>query len=103
MHNCTQLYMPHDLKMQEAKHIRFIDSDDEDSHMREVVNPSTEPAQLQSNTEAPPSVPLNIVSSITTDYDTNDKCYVLQLVHIPTSALVAATLSNRRIKLFSIR
>ena len=37
------------------------------------------------------------------DFDQQDRCYVLDLVSQPSQGLVAARLSNKRIKLFSLR
>jgi len=85
--------------MQEAKHILFIDSDDEDQLIEGNVHPNLLPEPV---TSIEPSS-LELVSSISTDFDSKDQCYVLQVVHIPAAALVAATLSNRRVKLFSLK
>lgn len=43
------------------------------------------------------------VSSVRTDFDQQDQCYVLDLVHSPAAGVVAASLSNRRVKLYKFR
>ena len=86
--------------MENSQHIRFVGSDDEDQPMHgDLAAPSAAvPAAAVG-----PTVSMNCIATINTDYDTKDQCYVLQLVHIPAAALVAATLSNRRVKLFALR
>ena len=43
------------------------------------------------------------VASLRTDFDRNDQCYVLDLVHCPATGTVAAPLSNRLVKLYKFR
>ena len=42
------------------------------------------------------------LASVRTDFD-KDQCYVFELAHCPATGLVAAALSNRRIKLFNFK
>ena len=43
------------------------------------------------------------ITSVRTDFDQKDQCYVFELAHSPGAGIVAAALSNRRIKLFNFR
>jgi phosphoribosyl-AMP cyclohydrolase len=45
----------------------------------------------------------NLVSSVSTDYDNLDRCYVLHLSYSQPAALLAAALSTRAVKLYSLR
>ncbi|KAL4532576.1 hypothetical protein Ndes2437B_g02972 [Nannochloris sp. 'desiccata'] len=89
--------------MQLAQHTRFVDSDDEDiskSGMQLETAPAGSPYQLS----LAPSTRSNfsLLSTISTDYDQKDQCYVLHLAHSPATGMVAAALSNRQIKLFNL-
>ena len=43
------------------------------------------------------------ISSVRTDFDQKDQCYVFELAHSSGAGIVAAALSNRRIKLFNFK
>lgn len=45
----------------------------------------------------------NLVSSVSTDYDNLDRCYVLHLSYSQPASLLAAALSTRAVKLYSLR
>lgn len=78
-----------------ARHTRFVEADDEDLEQGAAPSvptpgPSVDPT------------PFTLISTISTDYDTQYQCYVLHLAHAPPGTLAAA-LSNRQIKLYSLR
>lgn len=109
-----------------GQHIRF-DSDDEDlvdaggpsgsraaSHGfastseagAAYIPPPTAPRQHLAGgagAAAPAGAAFQCVSAIRTDFDQQDQCYVLDLVHSPAAGVVAASLSNRRAKLYRFR
>ena len=43
------------------------------------------------------------VANVRVDYDSQDTCYVLHLAHSPAASIAAAALSNRRLKLYTLR
>jgi WD repeat-containing protein 89 len=90
--------------MQLAQHTRFIDSDDEDIS-KSGMQVETAPV---GPSHRPPVAPFttsnfSLLSTISTDYDQKDQCYVLHLAHSPATGTVAAALSNRHIKLFNLK
>lgn len=88
-----------------SMHLRFNDSDDEGAGPSGAA-PAAAPA---ADGFAPPAAaaaaghqgPFHCVSTVRTDFDAKDTCYVFELAHSPGSSLVAAALSNKRIKLFN--
>ena len=76
-------------------HLRFGDSDEEGAAPPPAAVPVAAHAGLASGFEC--------VASVRTDFDQKDQCYVFELAHSPGASLVAAALSNRRIKLFNFR
>jgi WD40 repeat protein len=91
--------------MQLAQHIRFIDSDDEDISKSNGMQLETAPAGPSRTAPIAPSARSNfsLLSTISTDYDQKDQCYVLHLAHSPATGTVAAALSNRQIKLYNLK
>ena len=89
--------------MQLAQHTRFVDSDDED-FSKSGMQLETAPAGLSHQPQiAPPRTSsFSLLSTISTDYDQKDQCYVLHLAHSPATGTVAAALSNKQIKLFNL-
>lgn len=45
---------------------------------------------------------LNPTSVLNTDYDSSDRCYVLDLAKLPSNSRLAAALTNHRVKVYSI-
>lgn len=76
-------------------HLRF-DSDGEDA-------PLAAPQHVAPPSGFGGSQNFQIVSSARVDFDQKDQCYVFELAHSPGAGIVAAALSNRRIKLFNFR
>jgi hypothetical protein len=77
-------------------HIRFGDGDDEQAPV-----PAAAPQHVAPHAAfAGPG--FQCVSSVRVDFDNKDQCYVFQLTH-NGQGLVAASLSNKRIKLFRFR
>lgn len=74
-------------------HVRF-DSDDEEA--APAVQQHAAPPASSSGSQS-----WHFVSSARVDFDQKDQCYVFELAHSPGAGLVAAALSNRRIKLFN--
>lgn len=71
-------------------HLRF-DSDDDTATPAGTIQP------------APATTPLHCISTVRTDFNSNDRCYVLQLAFAPGSSTdVAAACSNNLVKLYSI-
>ena len=91
--------------MELALHTRFVDSDDEDHAMQHVgtVPQPMQEAQAATTSISNPPVQFSLLSSISTDYDKNDQCYVLHLAHSNATGSIAAALSNRQIKLYSVK
>lgn len=91
--------------MKLALHTRFVDSDDED-HAMQHVGTAPQPVQ-QIQAAAPivsgPPCQFSLLSSISTDYDKTDQCYVLHLAHCAATGSVAAALSNQQIKLYALK
>ena len=83
-----------------AVHARFVDSDD-DEKLGTLAMPNENPSM--SPCPPPPSQTnaFTLMSSISTDYDGNDQCYVLHLA-APSPTAIAAALSNKEIKLYSL-
>lgn len=74
-------------------HVRF-DSDDEEAQAA-VPQHAAAPAGFSG------AQGFHLLSSVRVDFDLKDQCYVFELAHSPGAGLVAAALSNRRIKLFN--
>lgn len=87
-------------------HLRFGDSDD-DGPGPSGAAPAAVPAAAGIVPPAPAAAatqgPFHCVSTVRTDFDAKDTCYVFELAHSPGSSLVAAALSNKLIKLFNFR
>lgn len=84
-------------------HIKYIDSDDEE--LPEAAHALEQPPQ-QAGSRGGPSQPPTVfrcASTVRTDFETNDQCYVLKLVYSAATNTVAATLSNHLVKLYSFR
>ena len=80
-------------------HIRFPGEELERGEGRQALHAST------SSDPSPASAAalFSCVASVRTDFNRGDQCYVLHLAQAPGQPLVAASLSNGRIKLFSVR
>lgn len=78
-------------------HLHF-DSDDEGG-LAGPLAPAAGHAAPHAAFSASPG--FQCVSSVRVDYD-KDQCYVFQMVHSPGTGIVAAALSNKRIKLFNL-
>ncbi|KAL4444367.1 hypothetical protein ABPG75_012104 [Micractinium tetrahymenae] len=77
-------------------HIRFADDDDE------APGPSAAaPQHAAPHASFAGSQNFCCASTVRVDFDQKDQCYVFELAHSPGADLVAAALSNRRIKLFN--
>ena len=89
-----------------AQRTQFIDSDDEDVAMehQDAAGPCAQPLPPP-QPPRPPTTPaqFTLVSTISTDFDKNDQCYVLHLAHAAATGSLAAALSNRHIKLFALK
>lgn len=84
--------------MYENKRIKFVDSEGEDEAMHCLADdPHTIPNPAEEITK------FHLLGTVNTDFNQSDQCYVLQLASNPTSSHVAAALSNKHIKLFSLR
>ena len=85
-------------------HLRFGDSDDEGPGPSGAA-PAAPGAAPFAGSGAPPALggAFQCVSSVRTDFEAQDTCYVFELAHSPGGSLVAAALSNKRIKLFNFR
>ena len=75
-------------------HIRF--GDDEKQAGRSQQGAVTSPTGPEPQIWKP-------VQSVRTDFDSKDECYVFDLVQSPTADRIAASLSNKRIKLYAVR
>ncbi len=88
-----------------SMHLRFGDSDDEGPGPSGAA-PAAAPAAAgfvppAASAAAAQQGPFHCVSTVRTDFDAKDTCYVFELAHSPGSSLVAAALSNKLIKLFN--
>ena len=88
----------------EDMHTRFGDEDEERKAAHLHASTSMAALAAERSPGASGSVSqFHCVASFRTDFDQQDQCYVFELVHSEQLGLVAARLSNRRIKLFSLR
>lgn len=78
-------------------HIRFKNEDEVTELQASGAAASCAPPLQQAGVAA-----WHCAASIRVDFDQQDRCYVLELISQPSEGLVAARLSNRRIKLFSL-
>jgi hypothetical protein len=78
-----------------TKHIHFESDEDmapaQDHHQDTHPNPSTQQPSLQ----------LHCSATVKIDFDTSNPCYVLSLAYNPLHKLVAASLSNKTVKMYS--
>lgn len=77
-------------------HIRFGESDDEEAPPARAPVAHAAAPQATFGAQA-----FQCVSAVRVDFDQKDQCYVFELTHSPGAGIVAAALSNRRIKLFN--
>lgn len=81
-------------------HKRF-DSDEEELPGPSGAGAAVRTAPCGPHASFPTAQNFQCVSSVRVDFDQKDQCYVFELAHSPGAGLVAAALSNRRIKLFN--
>ena len=90
-------------------HVHFgSDSDEELPDSQPEPSPAVAAAPAPAAAAHAPHHPfprgaLQCAAALRMDFDSKDTCYVFELAHSPALGLVAATLSNRRIKLFALR